>query len=200
MQGGLTREDRRRLIVKRTLEVVGWLAAILIFAFATHSALAREAHAQGTGSPPAHSRARRAADLEEVTPASIVRAARAIYVCPSEHVDAKYLEYKLLKKPEFRDWKLLIVEDGRRADLVLKIEKTALNYIFRLVDPETSVVAASGKVVAINKLVAAEYLGTEIVKKLKEARAAAADDERPARTKKRRAKDAEEDEDEWSES
>lgn len=39
----LMREDRRRLIVKRALEVCGWLAALLIFAFATHSALAQEA-------------------------------------------------------------------------------------------------------------------------------------------------------------
>ena len=121
------------------------------------------------------------------------RGAHKIYVRPGRHVDAKYLEYKLQKHAEFNNWELSIVEDERAADLVIKIDKTMLNYIFSVVDPETSVVVVTGKVVAINKQVAAEYLGTEIIKKMREVRASS--DERPARKKKKAA-----DDDEWSES
>ena len=175
--------------MKRILEAVGWLAALLIFALASHSVLAAQ-----TG----NDRARRAQaeareEEREATPVSILRAAHKIYVRPGRHVDAKYLEYKLQKHAEFRDWELSVVEDERAADLVVKVDKTMLNYIFSVVDPETSVVVASGKVVAINKQVAAEYLGTEIIKKMREVRASS--DARPARKKKKAAED-----DEWSDS
>ncbi len=73
--------------------------------------------------------------------------------------------------------------------------QTALNYIFHITDPRSSVVVASGKTVAINNLVAAENLGQEIINKIKNVRAAS--DRKPAR-KKRKGDDA--DDDEWSES
>ena len=178
--------------MKRVLEAVGWLAALLIFALASHSVFA----AQQTDN---HDRARRAQagsqkeGAREATPVSILRGAHKIYVRPGRHVDAKYLEYKLQKHAEFRDWGLAVVEDESAADLVIKIDKTMLNYIFSVVDPETSVVVASGKVVAVNKQVAAEYLGTEIIKKLREVRASS--DGEPARRRKKA-----NDDDEWSES
>lgn len=204
-------------MLKKILEVVGWLTAVVLFAFASHAVFAQPTRERGpaafgavmpdadapgvatadgaaAGRQQPQRRARRADDAEDVNPGSIARAARSIYVEPSAHVDAKYLEYKLQKKREFRDWGLMIVEDESAADLVLKLDKAALNYVFRLVDPRTSVVVVSGKVVAVNKLIAAEYLGTEIIKKMRDAR------DSVARPSKKRKRDRDDDFDETQES
>lgn len=176
--------------MKRMLEVAGWLAAVTILALAGANVIAAQ------GAPP-HSRERKTQEAEmreDVSPVSILRAARKVYVRPGRHVDAKYLEYKLQKHAEFADWGLVVVEEERAADLVIKIDKTMLNYIFSVVDPESSVVVATGKVVAVNKQLAAEYLGTEIIKKMKNVRASS-DNSTP-----RRKKNAADKDDEWSES
>jgi hypothetical protein len=100
-----------------------------------------------------------------------LRAARTIYLEPSEHLDSKYLEYKLGKYPEFEDWNLSIVRDRTKADLVLTVHRRMLNYIFSIEDPDTSKVLINGKVVAINDLVAAEEISKEIIKRMKSVRA-----------------------------
>ncbi|MCA1566641.1 MAG: hypothetical protein LC803_13565 [Acidobacteria bacterium] len=105
------------------------------------------------------------------TPADILRAARTIYISPNRHINADYLEYKLDKLPEFGQWQLSIVKKMERADLVLEIKKTALNYIFSIVEPESSIVVATGKVVAINGRVAAEDISHQIVKRMRAIRA-----------------------------
>jgi hypothetical protein len=75
-----------------------------------------------------------------------------------------------------------------------------LNYIFSVVDPCTSVVVVGGKIVAVNKQLAAEYLGTEIIKKMRQVRAAP-DDTSPRRKQKADDVDNVDDvNDEWSES
>jgi hypothetical protein len=106
---------------------------------------------------------------------SILREARTIYIEPSERIDSKYLEYKLGKYPEFQQWKLSIVRDRDKADLVLSVHQRMLNYIFSVEDPETSVVVVNGKVVAINDLVAAEDISKEIIRRMKNTRALAVD-------------------------
>ncbi|HYP00079.1 MAG TPA: hypothetical protein VER76_07800, partial [Pyrinomonadaceae bacterium] len=60
--------------------------------------------------------------------------------------------------------------------LVLEIQKTALNYIFSVVEPASSIVVAKGKVVAINGRVAAEDISHQIVKRLRALRAMPAND------------------------
>ena len=105
------------------------------------------------------------------TPAEILRAARTIYISPNQHINSDYLEYKLDKLPEFGQWQLAIVKDRERADLVLEIKKTALNYIFGIVEPESSIVVAKGKVIAINGRVAAEDISHQIVKRMRAIRA-----------------------------
>jgi hypothetical protein len=179
----------RRLFMKKALEVIGWLAAVLIFALAGHNVLAAAQDRQDNG------RSRRAEEAEDVRPVAILRAARKVHVRSGRHVDAKYLEYKLQKHPEFERWGLVVVEDERAADLVIKVDKTMLNYIFSVVHPRTSAVVVSGKIIAVNKQLAAEYLGTEIIKKMRNVRASS--DKRSA--PKKRDRDDEDDE-EWSES
>ncbi|HJR08744.1 MAG TPA: hypothetical protein VJ842_15900 [Pyrinomonadaceae bacterium] len=110
------------------------------------------------------------------TPTDILRAARTIYISPNQHINSDYLEYKLDKLPEFGQWQLAFVKDRNRADLVLEIQKTALNYVFSIVEPESSIVVAKGKVVAINGRVAAEDISHQIVKRMRALRAMPAND------------------------
>ena len=61
--------------------------------------------AQDKGESESRGRARTARSAEtDLSPASIIRDARTIYVAPNEHVEKKYLEYKLHKYPELNDW------------------------------------------------------------------------------------------------
>jgi len=185
------REARRMLIVKRVLEVLGWLTAVALLAFASHAVFAadsgrsRRATLHGVAfndyTPTAQDaqdeptvrrqRERTTREREDLSPASIMREARTVYVAPTEHLDRKYLEYKLQKYDELRDWDLSLVENPSAADLVINVDKTALNYIFTVTDPRTSVVVTSGKCVAVNGRVAAEFLGREIIKKIRDVRA-----------------------------
>lgn len=157
--------------MKRVIEVLGWLTAVAILAFASHSVFAAGV-GQNQNQTDAGRRTRTARERrEDLSPASIMRDARTIYIAPSEHVEKKYLEYKLHKYPELSDWGLMLVADASAADLVLTVDKTALNYIFTITDRRTSVIVTSGKCVAVNGRLAAEYLGKEIVKKIRDVRA-----------------------------
>ncbi len=109
-------------------------------------------------------------------PPEILRNARTVFVEPNKHIKAEYLEYKLDKLPEFSRWRLAFVRERAKADLVIEIDKTALNYIFSVVEPETSIVVAKGKVVAINGRVAAEDISHKIVKRMREVRALPTDE------------------------
>src|SRR5215210_9005930 len=193
------RAARRLLVMKRVLEVLGWLTAVALFAFAGHAVFA--AGQTGGGGPQTDAgvrreRARTARGRDDLSPGSLIREARTVYVAPGEHVEKKYLEYKLGKYDELRDWGLVLVADPSAADLVITIDKTALNYIFTLTDRRTSVIVTSGKCVAVNGRLAAEYLGKEIVKKIRDVRASGDGGRRRNRSRDR--DDA--DDDEWSES
>ena len=110
-------------------------------------------------------------------PPEILRNARTIFVEPNRHIKSDYLEYKLDKLPEFSRWRLAFVAERDKADLVIRIDKAALNYIFSVVEPELSIVVAKGKVVAINGLVAAEDISHRIVKRMREVRALPTDEQ-----------------------
>jgi len=188
--------------MKRVFEVLGWLTAVALFAFASHAVFAAPprasdaaAQTQRGAAQDADSeqreRARKTRAREDLSPGALVREARTVYVAPGRHVEKKYLEYKLGKYAELRDWGYVLVADPGAADLVLTVDKTALNYIFTLTDRRTSVIVATGKCVAVNGRLAAEYLGKEIVKKIKDARASGDGGRRRER---------EDEGDEWSES
>lgn len=186
--------------MKRVVEVLGWLTAVALFAFASHSVFAAGQTQRGTSQDDSNTRRERtrtARSREDLSPGSLIREARTVYIAQSEHVEKKYLEYKLGKYDELRDWGLMLVADPSAADLVLTIDKTALNYIFTLTDRRTSVIITSGKCVAVNGRLAAEYLGKEIVKKIKDVRASG---NGGRRNERRRDRDDSDDDDEWSES
>ena len=137
---------------------------------------AKRSRTTTTSADVAAGRRRQAGGAVETDPARILRAARTVYVRPNDYVDADYLEYKLARHPEFQQWRLAFVKDPARADLVLEVRRTALNYIFSLVDADSSVVVAKGKVVAINGLVAAEDISKEILKRVRAVRALPVDE------------------------
>ena len=183
--------------MKRVVEVLGWLTAVALFAFASHAVLGQTGSAGSQDDSGARrQRTRTARGREDLSPGSLIREARTVYVAESRHVEKKYLEYKLGKYDELRDWGLMLVSDPAAADLVLTVDKTALNYIFTLTDRRTSVIVTTGKCVAVNGRLAAEYLGKEIVKKIKDVRASGDGPRRRSRDRD----DSDEDEDEWSES
>lgn len=181
--------------MKLALEALGWLAAASLFIFASHSVLAQDTSIEDNRSTQQKRVRRTQTDDSVSTPTSIVREARTIYVSHTRHMDKTYLVYKLQKQPELREWNLMLVDDEAVADLVIQFEKTALNYIFTIVDPRTRAIVVSGKTVAINGLVAAENLGREIIKKIRVVRAGP--DEKARMKKKSKNED---DDEEWSES
>lgn len=147
------------------------LALTLGFGFAGAQAQSNREADSYSDSTSSTTRARTTRSAAETDPTRIVRAARTIYIQPNEYLDSKYLEYKLGKYPDFQQWKLAIVKDREKADLVLDVHRTRLNYIFSIVEPASSVVVVNGKVVAINEGVAAEEMSKEIIKRMKAARA-----------------------------
>ena len=199
--------------MKRAIEILGWLTAVALFAFASHAVFAADrTHGQrqlfatpapgvvrqderGAQDPSAEprTRERKTREREDLSPASIMREARTIYVSPTNHLEKKYLEYKLQKYRELDDWDLALVADASAADLVITFDKTALNYIFTITDRRTSIIVTSGKCIAVNGRLAAEYLGKEIIKKIRDVRAGS---DRKSRKKQNR----DDDDDEWSES
>jgi hypothetical protein len=189
------KDARRLLVMKRVVEILGWLTAVALLAFASHAVFAAGRPQDNSNAP--RERTRTARGREDLSPGALVRGARTVYVAPSEHVEKKYLEYKLGKYEELRDWGLVLVADPSAADLVITVDKTALNYIFTLTDRRTSVIVTTGKCVAVNGRLAAEYLGKEIVKKIKDARASG---DGGRRHERRRDRDDDDDDDQWSES
>ena len=157
-------------ILSNTVRRAFILSFALIIAVASGYAQTAR-HGGGYSDSDAATRSRTANNRIETDPATILREARTIYIKPNEYIDAEYLEYKLDKLPELAQWKLVFVRDIGKADLVVDIHRKALNYIFSVVEPESSVVVTKGKVVAINGLVAAEDISKEIVKKMKHTRA-----------------------------
>lgn len=161
---------------RRFVSVALLLAAYCLVAVSIASAQARP-DPRGYSDSDADARAARDKRAPLGTePPEILRNARTIYVEPGKHIKAEYLEYKLDKLPEFAQWRLAFVRERDKADLVIRIDRAALNYIFSVVEPESSIVVVKGKVVAINCLVAAEDISHRIIKRMREVRALPTDE------------------------
>lgn len=104
------------------------------------------------------------------SPGEILRAARTMYIEASRRIDARYVQYKLLKTDQLAEWGITLVEEPAAADLILRLDQSRLNYLFTITDLRTSAVVVTGKVVAINDPVAADYLGREIIRRMREVR------------------------------
>ncbi|MBV9958749.1 MAG: hypothetical protein JO360_10025 [Acidobacteria bacterium] len=159
-----------------------FFGVFIVTAFALSCGLA-SAHAQasraaedGYSESGTTTRSRSVKAKRETSPSALLHAARTIYLEPEDGVEAEYLAYKLGKYPDFEQWKLHIVTDRDKADLVLKIHQKALNYIFSIEDQESSIVVANGKTIAINDLIATDQIAKEIIKRLQSVRALPTDE------------------------
>lgn len=82
-------------------------------------------------------------------PATILAAARIIYVCSrTGFVKSEVIENELLKRVEFQQAGLLITKDPKAADLVMEVRRSnfTTEYPYVVVNPRTRLVVASGKV------------------------------------------------------
>ncbi|MCP9495497.1 MAG: hypothetical protein MSG64_13710 [Pyrinomonadaceae bacterium MAG19_C2-C3] len=152
-----------------------------IFIFALHLSLtssvraqdARQGDSRQRENYPSHTTSNRVElSSPPLAPGATLRRARTLYIEPGRRIDREYVQYKLLKTSQLAAWNITIVEDARAADLILRLDQKLANYLFVIVDPRTTAVVVSGKVVAINDPVAADLLGVEIIKRMREVRGA----------------------------
>ncbi len=83
-----------------------------------------------------------------VDPATVLRKARFVYVhSDSIFVSGEEVEASLLKRKEFKAWRMLITRSKEQADLFIEITRKPLTrrFTFSVIDPRTAEVVASGK-------------------------------------------------------
>jgi len=102
-------------------------------------------------------------------PLASLRSAKLIYVRSSSLlVSNTVVEEKISKRPEFQRLGLMITRDINEADLVLELHHDLFTmYVYTAVDPNTSVVVATGKLSSLGGTVAgkvAKRFMTQMVK------------------------------------
>ncbi len=185
--------------MRRGLEILGWLTAILIFAFASHAALAqtREPHVTVTVRP-AQSAEERVADefkerelrkaaeekeaaqeaarIAETSPRALLTRARTVFISSrTSFFEPIQLQNALRKRDEVDAWQLALLDgwDKRNvADLHVEIDRPLFTYTFlyKLTDRRTGIILATGKVTAFDGNAAAPKLAKRIVEEMKKAR------------------------------
>lgn len=86
--------------------------------------------------------------VSAVDPASVLRAARVIYVnSNTDFVNQQEVEDSLRKRKEFRAWGLVLTRNMEEADLHIEITRKALTrrFTFSVIDPRTMTIVTSGK-------------------------------------------------------
>ena len=102
----------------------------------------------------------------------LLHIARSVAVCSRDsHIPVDTLIGELLAQKGFSDFDLNIVRDERAADLVIQIDHPLhlFDFTYIVTDRRTSVVLASGKVIAWDGIRAAPPLSKKIVAGLKDA-------------------------------
>lgn len=112
-------------------------------------------------------------DLEEVERPELVRAARGVYIVSRNpyFLPASTLAEALLKRKEFRAWGFMLVQEERAADLMIEIDYPLgfWDFTFTVSDRKTSVVLASGHVIAWDGIRAAPLMAKKIIAGLQDA-------------------------------
>jgi hypothetical protein len=75
-------------------------------------------------------------------------------------------------RPEMREWGIRIVDDRNEADIDIDVTRPFLTYdwIFKMIDPKTGIVLATGKITAIDGPAAAQRLAIDIVNQIRSVR------------------------------
>lgn len=89
-------------------------------------------------------------------PVAILRSTKTIYVKSSSVlVGDAVIETKLRKRSEFQQLGLIITRDPLAADLILELKHDVFTkYVYTAIDPQTSIVVASGKLSSLGGTVA----------------------------------------------
>ncbi len=89
-------------------------------------------------------------------PTAILRSAKTIYVKSSSiMVGESVIEAKLRKRSEFQQMGLVITRDWEAADLILELKHDLFTmYVYTAIDPNTSIVVATGKLSSLGGTVA----------------------------------------------
>ena len=106
-------------------------------------------------------------------PVAIMRSARTMHVrSMTLYLEAQQLENELLKRPEFKSLELSLVSEASVADIIIEINRAefSFNYAFSAMNPQTSMVIASGKVTAWNGHFAAPRIAKDFLKQMQAAR------------------------------
>lgn len=111
------------------------------------------------------------AEVLSADPEQILRNAKIFWIYTnSELISSKMMENALQKMPEFKKWKLVIVDSKRDlADIWINVEHQlfTFDYSFTLTDRRTNVILASGKVTVWDGETASKKFAKIIVAKLK---------------------------------
>ena len=184
--------------MKRVLEVLGWLTAVALFAFASHAVFARQQPqinvvVRQPQSPEdrvsdefKEKRLREAAEeefakehsekLADKSPRALLARARTLYVrSGTSYFEPVLLQNELRKRDEFGAWGLLILDEPRKSevtDLLIEVDRPLFTFTFtyKVTDRASGLLLASGKVTAFDGNTAAPDLAQRIIKDIALAR------------------------------
>lgn len=193
-------ETRRRLIMKRAIEILGWLTAVALFAFAGHAVFGQTPSQQNVTITvrPAQTVEERVADevkekalrkaaeeklaaeesakIAESSPGALLSRAHTVYISSgTSFFSPVQLQNALRKREEFDVWEMAIIDDWNKqnvADVLIEVGRPLFTYTFtyKVTHRSTGVVLATGKVTAFDSNGAAPKLAKRIVEEIKKAR------------------------------
>ncbi|MFL6333698.1 MAG: hypothetical protein ACJ754_10350 [Pyrinomonadaceae bacterium] len=184
--------------MKRVLEVLGWLTAVALFAFASHAVFARQqpqinvvvrqpqSPEERVSDEYEEKRLREAAEEEFArehseklavkSPRALLARAHTLYVrSGTSYFEPVQLQNELRKRDEFDAWGLLILDEYKKsevADLLIEVGRPLFTFTFtyKVTDRATGLLLASGKVTAFDGNAAAPDLARRIIKDIRAAR------------------------------
>ena len=116
------------------------------------------------------------ASLDEAKPDEMLRATKTLAVTSrTSFFTPDALERELAKRPELAAWGIKIVQDERVADIIVKVDRPLFTYDFTYTatDKRTSIVLASGKVMAVDGVRAAPGIAKDLILQMAKAHQAA---------------------------
>ena len=121
------------------------------------------------------------------SPADVVRSIRTIHIHSKTGLaKPEMLEGPLQKKKEFDDWGWVVMESGP-SDLEIEIGYQPLTfyYTYRAVHPNSGMVIASGKLIALDGPDAGRKIANEVVSRVKKLRGPEQPEKAEAKTEKK---------------
>lgn len=102
-------------------------------------------------------------------PAEVMHSAHTICLIGNPEFPAEPLEKKLFERSEFKEGRLVLVEDPHVADLIIELSRKPLtwDFTYRLVHPSSGVILGSGKVIAWDGVRAAPEIANQIMDRVR---------------------------------